>query len=247
MSEEKQHLKAAIDELEQAKAAVAPLLASEPMLQLRVDTTLNRLISGLQQVSGGEVTPKGQIGGLKPLTSFFGRAIHGPKKTEVKQPTKDDVNDLREKAKAAYSTFLDREAVELKEALSESEIRAVAKLAGLGWVTSTKPGKVDVKFIQSIQEAIKEKAKLDQQKADEQTKDDRVEILKNLDFVYDPQAQTFTLGSLVFADADLLDDQQFENLEEIVSEAKKQADADAASKAANDQKAKQPTKDDVKK
>lgn len=151
--EENGNIKEAISILEDSKSQISELLQSNPTLQLRVTSTFERLSNGLKVVVGEAISDDNTTFKLEKLESVFGRKIHEKKELKVQKTDKKEVDLLRETAAILYDTFPEQQSKELIERLTDIELRAVAKLAGLQ-VTSTQPAKITVAFIDKIKESI---------------------------------------------------------------------------------------------
>lgn len=202
------NLKQAVEELEQTKTIVLPLLKDIPSLQVRVETTINRLIAGFKNLDTMGNSSSENSDKLPQMKTFMGNTIGENKIATVKPVSKSDVEDLLEKAKKIYGTIIDRENKEILEAVPDVELRAVAKLAGLNWVTSAKPAKLDMAFVDKIKAGITQKEDL----AKEQELESKSIILKDLKFVHDTTAQTWTLGDRVVTKEQILNDEFFDEL-----------------------------------
>jgi len=159
------NVKKAIEILNNSKKELNELLLPLPYLNDRSNHVLQSLIGGLSftinAVSGQESEASFKP---TPLTHVIGLSVEH-QQTDISQaiPTKPDVDDLRERAKEAYANFNTRKNKDLLESLTDLEIRAVAKLAGMD-VSITEPAKIDNAFIDKIKAAIKTKNELDEAK-----------------------------------------------------------------------------------
>jgi hypothetical protein len=172
--EENGNIKEVIAILEESKKQISELLESNPTLQLRVTSTFDRLSNGLKVVIGEPISDNTQEGfKMEKLESVFGRKIHEKKELKVQKTDKKEVDLLRETAAVLYDTFPEQQSKELIERLTDMEVRAVAKLAGLQ-VTSTQPAKITVVFIEKIKEAIVNQKELKAAQEAELAKSDKV-------------------------------------------------------------------------
>lgn len=151
--EENDNIKEVIAILEDSKNQISELLQVNPTLQLRVSSTFDRLTNGLKVVIGEAITDNNQAFKMVKLESVFGRKITEKKELKVQKTDKKEVDLLRETAAVIYETFPEQDPKELIERLSDMELRAVAKMAGLQ-VTSTQPAKITVAFIEKVKDAI---------------------------------------------------------------------------------------------
>ncbi len=156
-----QNVQDAMQVLKDAQAQLNTLLAPLPNLQARSKTVLDTLINGLGHTIGASETATDKGFAPQTLTEAWGIETREPSPTTVvvEQP---DVEALRERAQAAYNTFAERENTDLMVALTELDIRAVAKIAGLD-VTPTNPKQIDALYIDKIKEAIKQQKLLAEQ------------------------------------------------------------------------------------
>jgi hypothetical protein len=142
-----------IDILEEAGQNIAKILKDNQTLSLRVSSTLERLANGMKVLIGKEPSENKKVFEMEKLKTILGREIHEKKELKVVTPNKTDVDLLRETANTLYDTFREQESKELIERLTDMELRAVAKKAGLE-VTSTQPAKMTVQFVDKIKESI---------------------------------------------------------------------------------------------
>lgn len=165
-----QNVEQAMEILKNAQAAVHDTLKDFPALQTRAKSVLDTLINGLGhtigKVADRQPEPTNHIS-LAEAWGFAPASDTTPTKAIV---AKSDVDELRELAKAAYETFLDRDSAALAESLLDIELRAVAKLAGLP-VTPTEPKTITVPYIEEIKAAIKSKKLLELQQEDERKRE----------------------------------------------------------------------------
>lgn len=211
MSDQKtSNLELAAAQLEETKAIVLPLLQDNPAFQLRTQTALDRLIAGFRVANGSLNSDSSQASNnLKPLTSFFGNKIgQAPVKTVV-EADKEEVNLIKSKAEKVYPTFSTRENAEIMEATEEIVIRAVAKMSGLGWVTSARPAKIDSKFIDQIKEAMVKKEQNENAKELERRAD---LLVTDYLFTRVKDEKTLVLGDKVVTEEQVMNDEYFNEL-----------------------------------
>lgn len=210
MSNEKpSNLQQVVAELQQTLDTVLPLLVDHPMLQIRTETTIKRLMAGYTSMDATGNPSDAKAETLKPMKSFMGVAIGSKAEKTVAPVEKSEVEQLKEQAQKVYGTLLTRENSEIIEAVPEIVLRTVAKLAGLAWVTSTKPAKIEAKFVEQIKEAIIKKSDLEKAKEVER----RSEILvNNFKFTHDKEAKTWTLEDKTLTVEQVLDTEFFDGL-----------------------------------
>jgi hypothetical protein len=158
------NVKEAIQILKDAKDKVNDLLSPLTNLQTRSNHVLKSLIGGLEFTIGSH--HQGATDAVfkpQPLTHVMGVKVERPEKIKIEAatPTNPDVEALRKKAEEAYSTFCERKNADLLEGLTDLELRAVAKMAGMD-VSITEPAKIDSQFITKIKAAIQRKKEIDE-------------------------------------------------------------------------------------
>lgn len=212
MSDQKpSDLQQVVAEFQQTLDSVLPLLKNHPMLQIRTETTIKRLMAGFTSMDATGNANDAEEEVLRPMKSFMGVAIGSKAEKTVAPVEKSEVDLLKEQAKKVYGTLLTRENSEILEAVPEIVLRSVAKLAGLGWVSSTKPAKLEAKFVDQIKEAIGKKSDLEKAKELER----RGEILEStFKFTHDKDAKTWTLEDRTITAEQVLDTEFFDALVE---------------------------------
>lgn len=161
-----QAVQEAIHVLQAAQQKVNNLLETNSNLQLQSDHVLKRLIDGLyfavhRSVSIIEHSQFSPVSLTKALTEKGVPKTNEYQQHElsnVLQDINDEVESLRKKAEQLYINFRDLDNKEIREALTEIEIRAVAKLAGIG--PTEQPAEIDSSFIDIIKKSITEKEEL---------------------------------------------------------------------------------------
>lgn len=159
MHPQQKNTELSIEILRNAKQEIDTLMKEVPNLQMRCNNVLRTLINGLLFTIGKvpeQETPEDIVmEQQEPLTHILGKKINNanPIISTTTKPEKSEVELLREKAKEAYSTFIDNTNKELINSLTDMEIRAVARLAKMP-VTPTEPAKITNEFIDEIREKI---------------------------------------------------------------------------------------------
>lgn len=132
------------------------------LLKTKIAMDLKRHIDALKlQIGIDPGTTAAQVEIAAPLTKMFGKDVTpGAKPTlqDVNKPGKQTVEDvesaeLRLKADELYPRFISTPSDHLLDSVSDIEIRAVAKRAGLP-VTETSPDRITTTYIEQIKSAI---------------------------------------------------------------------------------------------
>lgn len=155
----------AIEEIRNMRGVLSELLADTPDFQTRAEHVLDTLANGLSFAIGDRPQSKPrQEKASRPQSGA--RTIMGqpvPEKTPIVeqvaaiQPTADDLSKLREDVAKAYESFPSLSNKEIRNTLSDLELRGVARKAGLH-VTKTEPAHITEEFLNQIREAIHAKA-----------------------------------------------------------------------------------------
>lgn len=162
--------KEAIAQIRATRDHVSALLSDTPDFQTRAEHVFDTLANGLA-FAIGEAIPGKSLAVAKPTRTVTGsRTIMGQvvpeeptpmaKKLVDIQPSRTDVDKLREDVAKAYASFPTLSNAEIRNTLSDLELRGVAKAAGLQ-VTKTEPAHITDAFIQQIRTAMEEKANLE--------------------------------------------------------------------------------------
>lgn len=169
--------------LKKTSVNIENIMSDDELMHLRnrLLRTLEREISTLSLQHG--IPYEGKEAAQQsapPLTKLFGRVIGGANSTSATSQETQLLSDKPEQANLAVQSAEEVEAAEFKQKtldvyaqfgdmtdeaildqLEEMVIRGVGKLAGLP-VTEDTPKKVDMKFIQQIKDAIKQKGILEE-------------------------------------------------------------------------------------
>lgn len=111
----------------------------------------NQLTQNFNDIAPLDFVPKP----AEPLTKMFGREFKQPEPEVMKQSRAADTE--MSNIKTLYSDFPTIEPKDLMDKYSETEIRGVAKMAGL-----PHSSKIDTKYINSIKKAMSEKQRLNE-------------------------------------------------------------------------------------
>ena len=150
-----------IDALEYAHSEIQSVTNPDiGLLTTRLKTDLKRHINALKIQIGHDAEVAAPTV-HKPITKMFGRTVA----TKAGEPIKGDaaplktsrdveLAELKEKVEDIYSTFVLTQSDQLMDSLSDIEIRAVAKKAGLP-VSEKLPKRIDIDFIDQVKDAIR--------------------------------------------------------------------------------------------
>jgi hypothetical protein len=154
----------AIDEIRSMRGRISELLSDTPDFQTRAEHVFDTLANGLSFAIGDrpQATRK-QAPAARPSGP---RTIMGQPVPEISpiveqiaaiQPTEGDLNKLREDVAKAYTAFPTLTNKEIRNTLSDLELRGVARKAGLH-VTKTEPEHITEEFLNQVRQAIADKA-----------------------------------------------------------------------------------------
>ena len=170
----KESLQQVYDLFKETRTKSAEFLASPEHILLRekLDKNLETQIKFLGFQLGIDDGVDDFIANPKRVTSFLGHSLEntpvvelpspeaGAKKEDAKELAKqNEANELIEKLPALIELMLKEEADIILDTMSDLEIRAVGKKAGLP-VTETSPEKVDAHFIGQIKDAFAKQAEI---------------------------------------------------------------------------------------
>lgn len=154
----KELLPATIQDLEECRDRILQRHEGDTTLCLRFDSVFKQLINTLKANTGDVIEQENSFI-PKPLTNVFGKKINKSEnvKLQLKPIEVDEVEAFREKIQLIYNGFVGRETTDLLDALTEIEIRGVAKLAGH---KNFDKSAVDGVFIEEIKTLITKQAEL---------------------------------------------------------------------------------------
>lgn len=159
---------------ESVKAGVNTRLAEYPDLAAQITMQLDKTINMLKLKAGIDVGGAVVEGEFPTISKLRGQDFEVGQKPAAKAPVdmkaikeiadQNDSEELINKVNILEPLFLEIESDKLLDEHEDLVLRGVAKRAGLP-VTETTPEKIDVAYINTIKEAIKEKAAIAQQGA----------------------------------------------------------------------------------
>ncbi len=143
--------------LRSGKEAAESLLGGMPNIKNRVIADLNKLdnylcfIGGIKREAQTERKKFGEIKREEQATP--------QESTPVKTPMELEAQKLQEEVDLIYPDFINRQTDELLDTLTDMQLRAVAKKAGLP-VTETNPDRIDNAYIDQIKGLMKAQREL---------------------------------------------------------------------------------------
>lgn len=165
---DKKNLELAIQVIEEANRKVCDLVKDYDSLQIRANHVFTTLANGFKSIHGSyPQLPSSQVD--QGVSSFVPTPIimaNAPTVQKVVDsiPQEADIEDYRERVIKAYESFVDRDAAALLDSLHDSEIRGVAKMAGIE-VSPTEPEHLSHEFINEIKDAITAKKAIEEAEA----------------------------------------------------------------------------------
>jgi hypothetical protein len=150
-----------IEILEAAREAAGDELKGKEEFQIRVNTTLTRLIDGLKHASSLPAEVANDTPGSQRLTHVLGKPIklREPIRRARKEtiPTTKELSDFELLVNQADVELETSTAAELKDKYGDLTLRGLALKLGME-VTPTEPAKINAEFIKQMKQVQKDAA-----------------------------------------------------------------------------------------